>query len=329
VPTTLSDELFNPLDLEDALEAAFDEGGDEAGVALLERALADPRADGDPALAEYLDVLTEAQADLERYDDAIATAYRLIDVEPGERAAELSWIAQLHARNGDAESATAILYELRAEHQARAPVSRDYLHALELAMTMADHVGDQFTAVEWLADDLRTGMAARVDFSLIAALDGHRRRIEQEAALVDKALDAETARYIEAGRRTVVPQAKVNPAATAGGLPYLPEAEFAQARERGLVGGEHADHRREIELALQALPSGKIRVWPVEVREVVAFAEATGLDPASPGTWRDLIEDPDEGGIVWPPNRNDDCWCGSGRKYKKCCAAPAFLAQLP
>lgn len=24
-------------------------------------------------------------------------------------------------------------------------------------------------------------------------------------------------------------------------------------------------------------------------------------------------------GIAWPPGRNDPCWCGSGRKYKKCC----------
>lgn len=26
--------------------------------------------------------------------------------------------------------------------------------------------------------------------------------------------------------------------------------------------------------------------------------------------------------IAWPPGRNEPCWCGSGRKYKKCCAAP-------
>lgn len=25
--------------------------------------------------------------------------------------------------------------------------------------------------------------------------------------------------------------------------------------------------------------------------------------------------------IAWPPGRNQPCWCGSGRKYKKCCAA--------
>jgi len=25
--------------------------------------------------------------------------------------------------------------------------------------------------------------------------------------------------------------------------------------------------------------------------------------------------------IAWPPGRNDPCWCGSRRKYKKCCGA--------
>ncbi len=26
--------------------------------------------------------------------------------------------------------------------------------------------------------------------------------------------------------------------------------------------------------------------------------------------------------VAWPPPRNEPCWCGSGRKYKKCCGAP-------
>lgn len=32
------------------------------------------------------------------------------------------------------------------------------------------------------------------------------------------------------------------------------------------------------------------------------------------------IDDPSL--IPWPPARNEACWCGSSRKYKKCCAAP-------
>jgi uncharacterized protein YecA (UPF0149 family) len=30
--------------------------------------------------------------------------------------------------------------------------------------------------------------------------------------------------------------------------------------------------------------------------------------------------------IAWPPERNHPCWCGSSRKYKKCCGHPTALA---
>ncbi|MFZ5852140.1 MAG: SEC-C metal-binding domain-containing protein [Actinomycetota bacterium] len=35
----------------------------------------------------------------------------------------------------------------------------------------------------------------------------------------------------------------------------------------------------------------------------------------------DVARDPSRK-IAWPPGRNDPCWCGSGRKYTKCCGAP-------
>ena len=30
--------------------------------------------------------------------------------------------------------------------------------------------------------------------------------------------------------------------------------------------------------------------------------------------------------IAWPPGRNEPCWCGSGYKYKRCCAAKISAA---
>jgi uncharacterized protein YchJ len=30
--------------------------------------------------------------------------------------------------------------------------------------------------------------------------------------------------------------------------------------------------------------------------------------------------------MSWPPGRNQACWCGSGRKYKKCCGDPRSTA---
>ena len=35
----------------------------------------------------------------------------------------------------------------------------------------------------------------------------------------------------------------------------------------------------------------------------------------------DVARDPSRT-IAWPPGRNDPCWCGSGRKYKRCCGVP-------
>jgi len=32
-----------------------------------------------------------------------------------------------------------------------------------------------------------------------------------------------------------------------------------------------------------------------------------------------------DGLIAWPPDRNQPCWCHSGRKYKKCCGHPTAL----
>ncbi|MFD8005947.1 SEC-C metal-binding domain-containing protein [Streptomyces mirabilis] len=40
---------------------------------------------------------------------------------------------------------------------------------------------------------------------------------------------------------------------------------------------------------------------------------------SSAGMW---CAHPDES-PAWPPSRNGPCWCDSGRKYRKCCGAPA------
>ena len=33
--------------------------------------------------------------------------------------------------------------------------------------------------------------------------------------------------------------------------------------------------------------------------------------------------------LPWPPGRNSTCWCGSGRKYKKCCGDPRLAYPGP
>ena len=57
------------------------------------------------------------------------------------------------------------------------------------------------------------------------------------------------------------------------------------------------------------------------------YARREARDPADQSTRQDygqwcLQAHPDRVQL-WPPARNAVCWCDSGRKYKKCCGAPA------
>jgi uncharacterized protein YecA (UPF0149 family) len=62
-------------------------------------------------------------------------------------------------------------------------------------------------------------------------------------------------------------------------------------------------------------------VVPLTVERVVALAQANDLDPeAAEVRARAAYDVAQEGGsLPWPPGRNDPCWCGSGKKHKKCC----------
>ncbi|WP_200834412.1 SEC-C metal-binding domain-containing protein [Amycolatopsis alkalitolerans] len=61
-----------------------------------------------------------------------------------------------------------------------------------------------------------------------------------------------------------------------------------------------------------------------------AHSELTGAEPDSVETFERLaiLAGIAGDGIPWPPGRNEPCWCGSERKYKKCCGAPGFAVSL-
>lgn len=60
---------------------------------------------------------------------------------------------------------------------------------------------------------------------------------------------------------------------------------------------------------------------PLDLDELAGLADAAGLDVADWRTRAALAANLAESGrgLSWPPGRNEPCWCGSGRKYKKCC----------
>jgi hypothetical protein len=62
-----------------------------------------------------------------------------------------------------------------------------------------------------------------------------------------------------------------------------------------------------------------------ELQDADADGEALDVEVATPGMLAALLADAPDADLapgprlVWPPGRNDPCWCGSRTKYKKCC----------
>jgi hypothetical protein len=71
---------------------------------------------------------------------------------------------------------------------------------------------------------------------------------------------------------------------------------------------------------------------PLDPEELPPMADEAGLEVADWRTRAALAAKLAESGrgVAWPPGRNEPCWCGSGRKYKKCCdTVPVDPARRP
>lgn len=99
-----------------------------------------------------------------------------------------------------------------------------------------------------------------------------------------------------------------------------------EARAHGLITDSdthHHDVERALRAAARDTPAVPLHTATATPNQVTAFAVAADLDPVEPATrerWAQALE---PGALQpWPPERNQACWCGSGRKYKKCCGSP-------
>lgn len=84
------------------------------------------------------------------------------------------------------------------------------------------------------------------------------------------------------------------------------------------------EHRTTLQRDLvQLSESGQTRlaVFAGSVDELAHYADRSGGDPTDPQVRQDYADELTEHRreTVWPPGRNETCWCGSGVKYKKCC----------
>ena len=100
----------------------------------------------------------------------------------------------------------------------------------------------------------------------------------------------------------------------------LPHAQYCRAMQQILV--EYA----------QAGTPGMV-IAPVRVAPFTAWCAEGGHQADSADARAEyaahLAAQGDPSLITWPPGRNEACWCGSGHKYKKCCAAPTSADAEP
>ncbi|MGQ0778951.1 MAG: SEC-C metal-binding domain-containing protein [Pseudonocardiales bacterium] len=91
------------------------------------------------------------------------------------------------------------------------------------------------------------------------------------------------------------------------------------------VAGNHADIEQRLRELSQEHKPTRISLVLGSVDGFADYLNNTGGDPAEESVRLAYAEQAREQGrvISWPPGRNQLCWCGSERKYKKCCGAPA------
>ena len=115
-------------------------------------------------------------------------------------------------------------------------------------------------------------------------------------------------------------------------LAWFSAGEYERAIERWPDLAEdwaevpHAEYCRRIDGHIKWMRSDGVAVRavaPIVADEYTAWCEERGEEPEDERAA--YVADRFAAGVAipWPPGRNAPCWCGSQRKYKKCCAAAA------
>lgn len=312
------------------------------------RALAERRA-GDRAtpgwlVASMLEDVGLALAQAGRYDEAIAAFERALalgwDVVPDGRC-EIARVLLVAGRQGEADA-------LWAELREADPGGVWTLNAGGLAYS---EVGRDEVAVEWLADGLRVALAGGDLEHVVDQMSDARRLGLRRMGCEPDALEREVEAFrAEASERDQKRVAQVRAAARRAGIPvrgrsasvvWMCEEDERAARERwpgwtpGLrVDEPFAERAARMERSLRrryADGDGRFVVVTVDLERYAAWCAVEGHEPADRRSRGTFVEVEREAGAGrrWPPGRNESCWCGSERKYKRCCGALALHPAEP
>jgi tetratricopeptide (TPR) repeat protein len=121
---------------------------------------------------------------------------------------------------------------------------------------------------------------------------------------------------------------------------WFPADQWAEACQRwpDLIDDLPADHlgycqatEARIKRIARHTSGARLHVAAMTVDGLVAHAAESGHDPGSGEARSSYAATLLQAGaaVVWPPGRNEPCWCGSERKYKKCCGPVPAASDDP
>lgn len=308
-----------------------------ARVRLIPRALALPAAQ--PFLADYLDELAHAYQQLGRFAEAAETMRRALaagfDGELDDHPNAQALIGELLLRAGRTTEADDAWLEAERQdprnpwvHRAAGCAYTEVgLHSkalpwqtrgLELALAAGEDEGER----AWLL----TGARADTLAVLGRAPDELQRHAEELAERQEREEREREAAFfgrLATGRPVAPKQAYV-------GVAWFPPGEYERALQtwpsfaEDYEHGPYAAYCARLELLLRDLRAQGVRrlaLAPIAIDGYLPWCAEHGRDPERSDSRAAYATELVEHDTVhpWPPQRNEPCWCGSARKYKKCC----------
>jgi SEC-C motif/Tetratricopeptide repeat len=321
--------------IERELETARKRDDNHARVRLIPRALELP--DAQPHRAAYLDELAYAYQQLGRFDDAVEAMRQAVaagwDGELDDHPTAQALIADLLLRAGHTQEADDAWLEAERDHP-RDP----WLHQ-SAGVAYAD-VGLYSKALPWQTKGLKLALAAGDDGDMIWLLTTE--RAETLDALSHAADDLQLHAEELLERQEQEEQARVEafyqdrnaptvpPERASVGLAWFPADEYQRALATWPSFAEDYEHGpyeaycARLELLLRDLKAqgvARLALTPIPIDNYISWCAEHGRDPEQSDNRASYATELLHRNIVqpWPPERNQPCWCGSERKYKKCC----------
>lgn len=324
-------------------------------AAVLERAVQACAAD--PKVAEVLDLadlyfeLATEYESLGRTEDALAAADAVVDAglrcAPDPRCLR----AEILMRAGRVAEAEPIWAEVLAD-------TPDDVWLYNNAGLEYAHAGDDEAALGWLTEGLRLALRTADPERLVDQLTDLRQSSLDRLDRPADALQEQAAAFLRDKQQARSPwEDALAPEPTNGAVSgpvdkvavaWFPSGDYEQAvalwpelATSDLVAGPdgplphplycRAMQQKLVELSQAGIPG--LAVAPLRVAPFAAWCAEQGEQPDSEAraTYAAHLAAHAESGVLsWPPGRNQPCWCGSGRKYKKCCAATSLVdAEAP